>query len=190
MTWPMYSQYNCGWLPCDRRIQGNNNHGTDMVVPEYSGFSSGRDNILHAWKNGQHSADDIFKRIHLKSIFCILIQTSVKYVWVSNGLGDGWVLKTHSNHYLKQRWSSSLTHILVVRVCCCCCFLFLFLAGYRWEAMNSCQYLTSNYTAGAPITNILLFLAWISNHMPSKEWDWKTYPYPNFHGCTVKFENG
>ena len=26
---------------------------------------------------------------------------------------------------------------------------------------------------------------WMSNHMPSKDWDEITYPFPNFNGCTV-----
>ena len=27
---------------------------------------------------------------------------------------------------------------------------------------------------------------WTSNHMPSREWDEITYPFPNFNGCTVE----
>ena len=30
------------------------------------------------------------------------------------------------------------------------------------------------------------FIAWISNHKPSKVWDEITYPFLNFNGCTVE----
>ena len=34
---------------------------------------------------------------------------------------------------------------------------------------------------------ILTFIAaWTSNHMPSKVWNEITYPFPNFHGCTIE----
>ena len=33
---------------------------------------------------------------------------------------------------------------------------------------------------------LTLILAWISNHMLSKVWDEITYPFLNFHGCTVE----
>ena len=32
---------------------------------------------------------------------------------------------------------------------------------------------------------LTLIPAWISNHMPSKVWDWVTYPFLNFNSATI-----
>ena len=137
-------------MPMQQKDPGEQQPWYYRVVPEYSGFSSGKDNTPQPWTNGQHSAGDIFKRIHFSVLQFDLNFTYVCY-WVSNGLGDGWVAKTQSSHYLKQRWSSSLTQIFVL--CILLLLLFCFcLAGHRWEAMNNCHCPTTNYTAGVSIT--------------------------------------
>ena len=44
-----------------------------------------------------------------------------------------------------------------------------------------------NWFTGVPSIP-MAWLVWISNHMPSKEWDEITYPYPNFNGCRWSVE--
>ena len=36
------------------------------------------------------------------------------------------------------------------------------------------------------VLTLILGSAWLSNHMPRKVWHETTYPFANFHGCTVE----
>ena len=83
----------------------------------YRTFDKKSISVLFPHKNGCHFADDDFMYIFMNGKFCILIQISLKFV--PKGLIDNqsalvqvmawWHQPT--NHYLNQRWPSSLTHI-------------------------------------------------------------------------------
>ena len=67
----------------------------------------------------------------------------------------------------------------------CVIFWVIFIFGrYRHSNVASTLF---KYQPGAPLLTWINFNpVWISNHVPIKQWDEVTYPFPNFNGCTVK----
>ena len=72
--------YHCCWWPGDARSQGISSHGIDLVLLEYSCFSTQSFNTLRPRQNGRHFADDIFKCIFLNENLWISIKFSLKFV--------------------------------------------------------------------------------------------------------------
>ena len=68
------------WWPGHVRNQGNSSDSNDLVILEYSSFSSTKLNTLRSRQNGRHLADNIFKCIFFNENVRISIKISLKFV--------------------------------------------------------------------------------------------------------------
>ena len=84
----LLSQYHGCWCPGDVRSQGINSHGIDLVLLEWSSFSTRRVNSLTSGWCGWNATCMIFKQF-LGLIYWILPVKLFSCEWQINPLGSG-----------------------------------------------------------------------------------------------------